>query len=95
VLEAETALQAYNEVLQALACNHISNRRAALLLHGIQLANARSGDVPCEIFTPEVAQDQPDDRPALAEDPIPGSRFDASPKKSVPPVNLRATLTGV
>ena len=42
VFESDTAHQAVNEVLQALAANTISNRRAALLLHGIELAKAHS-----------------------------------------------------
>lgn len=44
VLEARTSQQACNEVLQALASNHISNRRAAVLLHGIQMATTQSSD---------------------------------------------------
>ena len=46
VLEAETAQQAYNEVLQALSSNSISNRRAALLFWGIQNAKSQSPNSP-------------------------------------------------
>jgi hypothetical protein len=44
VFEEETALQAMNEIVQALAANRISNRRAALLLYGVQMAAARKVD---------------------------------------------------
>ena len=61
VFEDETAQQAFNEIVQALAANRISNRRAALLLYGVQLAATRSvnlsapfeiGDFPEDLLEP-------------------------------------------
>ena len=46
VFEAESAQNACNEIVQGLAANRISNRRAALLLYGVQLAKAQSPDGP-------------------------------------------------
>jgi len=46
VFDEETAQQAFNEIVQALAANHISNRRAALLIYGTQLAAAKAANNP-------------------------------------------------
>jgi hypothetical protein len=65
VLEASSCLEAINEVIQALAGNRISNRRAAILLHSIQMVKSPSPDGPFDLPLED------DDAPA--ELPPPGT----------------------